>query len=150
MLTVGEAPEAASVPDLVGLSYPEAENKLEEAGFLLGGVKEEPSNTVPAGVIIKLNPPPRTALDPNSFVYLTTSVGPPDSSSMPTATPTASSSPSPALSGTAMLPIREENKPPNLLVNGNLSGIYYSVASLPRRDHPEEGFTPAAGAQYTN
>jgi hypothetical protein len=76
LLTVGEAPEGARVPDLAGLSYPEAENKLEEAGFLLGGVKEAPSNTVPAGVIIKQNRPPGTALDPNSFIYLTTSVGP--------------------------------------------------------------------------
>jgi beta-lactam-binding protein with PASTA domain len=52
-LTVGKAPQATGVPDLVGLSYPVAENKLEEAGFLLGGVKEASSNTAPAGVIIK-------------------------------------------------------------------------------------------------
>src|SRR5918998_1362891 len=39
-LTIGEPPEVAEVPDLVGLSYPEAENKLEEAGLLLGGVEE--------------------------------------------------------------------------------------------------------------
>jgi hypothetical protein len=81
MLTVGEAPDVAKVPDLVGLGYSEAENKLEEAGFLLGGVKEESSETVPAGVIIKQDPPPETTLDPNSYVYLTTSVGPPESAS---------------------------------------------------------------------
>jgi eukaryotic-like serine/threonine-protein kinase len=81
LLTVGETPEVAKVPDLVGLSYPEAENKLEEAGFLLGGVKKAPSETVPAGVIMKQDPPPGTTLDPNSYVYLTTSVGPPDTGS---------------------------------------------------------------------
>jgi eukaryotic-like serine/threonine-protein kinase len=78
LLTVGETPEVEKVPDLVGLSYPEAENKLEEAELLLGGVKEAPSETVPAGVIVKQDPPPGTTLDPNSYVYLTTSVGPPD------------------------------------------------------------------------
>jgi hypothetical protein len=77
-LTVGEPPEVAKVPDLVDLSYPEAENKLEEAGLLLGGVEEVPSETVPAGMIMKQDPPPGTTLDPNSYVYLTTSVGPPD------------------------------------------------------------------------
>jgi hypothetical protein len=78
LLTVGKTPEVEKVPDLVGLSYPEAENKLEEAELLLGGVKEAPSETVPAGVIVKQDPPPGTTLDPNSYVYLTTSVGPPD------------------------------------------------------------------------
>jgi hypothetical protein len=78
LLTAGEAPEVAEVPDLVGLSYPEAENKLEEADLLLGGVEEAPSETVPAGVIMEQDPPSGTTLDPNSYVYLTTSVGPPD------------------------------------------------------------------------
>ncbi len=79
-LTVGETPEIAEVPNLVGLSYPEAENKLEEAGLLLGGVEEAPSETVPAGVIMKQDPPPGTTLDVGTYVYLTTSVGPPDTS----------------------------------------------------------------------
>jgi hypothetical protein len=78
LLTVGEAPEIAKVPDLVGLGYSEAENEVEEAGLLLGGVKEAPSETVPEGVIMKQNPSPGTTLDPDSYVYLTTSVGPPD------------------------------------------------------------------------
>jgi serine/threonine-protein kinase len=77
-LTVGETPVLAEVPDLVGLSYPEAENRLEEADLLLGGVEEAPSETVPAGVIISQNPPPGTTLDMGTYVYLTTSVGPPD------------------------------------------------------------------------
>ena len=81
LLTVGEAPEVAKVPDLVGLSYPEAENKLDEAGLLLGGVREAPSETVPAGEIMKQDPRSGTTLDPNSYVYLTTSVGPPDTAS---------------------------------------------------------------------
>src|SRR5215218_2959038 len=78
LLTVSETPELAEVPDLVGFSYPEAENRLEEADLLLGGVEEEPSETVPAGVIIRQNPPPGTTLDMGTYVYLTTSVGPPE------------------------------------------------------------------------
>jgi hypothetical protein len=79
-LVVGETPEVAEVPDLVGISYPEAENRLEEAGFLLGGVKEAPNETVPAGVIMKQNPPPGTTADAGTYVYLTTSIGPPEGS----------------------------------------------------------------------
>jgi len=63
----------------VGLSYPEAENKLDEAGLLLGGVREAPSETVPAGEIMKQDPRSGTTLEPDSsYVYLTTSVGPPE------------------------------------------------------------------------
>jgi PASTA domain len=76
LLTVGEGARVARIPNLVGLSYTEAENKLEGSGFLLGGVQEAPSATVPAGVIMKQDPPAGTPLEPNSYVYLTTSVGP--------------------------------------------------------------------------
>ncbi len=76
LLTIGMAPEPKRVPDLIGLSYPEAENRLERAGFLLGGVEEASSDTVPAGVIMKQNPAPGTEQDPHSYVHLTTSVGP--------------------------------------------------------------------------
>ena len=77
LLTVGEGQQVTKVPDLTGLPYSEAENRLEEAGYLLGGVKEAPSDTVPAGVIMKQDPPPGTTLAPNRYVYLTDSLGPP-------------------------------------------------------------------------
>jgi eukaryotic-like serine/threonine-protein kinase len=163
LLAVGEAPEVAKVPDLVGLSFPEAEKSLEESGFLLGGVQEAHSETMPAGMIVKQDIPPGTTLGPNSYVYLTTSVGPPeesnaaqwtepqpDSSPTPTATPTASPSASPAPSGAGGSPVRIENERPSLLANGNRSGIYYVLDSLLRRYHPKEGFTPPADVQYTN
>ena len=76
LLTVGEGPQVVRVPDLIGLSYSEAENELEESGLLLGGVEEAPSETVPAGVIFKQDPSPGTRLDPDSYVHLTTSLGP--------------------------------------------------------------------------
>jgi hypothetical protein len=77
LITVGKGQQVAKVPDLTGLTYPKAKNKLEDAGYLLGGVKEATSSTVPAGVIMAQDPPPGTALTPNSYVYLTDSVGPP-------------------------------------------------------------------------
>ena len=76
-LTVGGGPGAAKVPALVGLTYSEAEGKLEQAGYLLGGVKEIQSATVPAGVIAGQNPKVGTTLDQGSYVYLMTSIGPP-------------------------------------------------------------------------
>jgi beta-lactam-binding protein with PASTA domain len=163
LLTVGEAPEAAKVPDLVGLSYPEAENSLEESGFLLGGVKEAHSETVPSGMIIKQNPSPRATPAMGTYVYLTTSVGPPgesnavqrpepqpDSSPTPTAAPTASPSASPAPSGAGVPPVRGENGSPSHSADGNRSGIYHVLASLLRRYHPKGGFTSPAEAQYTD
>jgi len=77
LLTVGKGQKVTKVPDLTGLPYSEAEDKLEETGYLLGGVKEATSETVPAGVIMKQDPPPGTTLDPGSYVYLTDSIGPP-------------------------------------------------------------------------
>jgi eukaryotic-like serine/threonine-protein kinase len=77
VLAVGGGPRMAKVPDLVGVTYSEAVGKLERAGYLLGGVKEIPSKTVPAGVIAEQDPRAGTPLDQGSFVYLTTSVGPP-------------------------------------------------------------------------
>ena len=81
ILTVGEAAQPGRVPEVVGLSYPEAEKTLEDSGFLLGGVKEATSETVPEGVISKQKPKPGTTLEAGSYVYLTTSLGPPEGGS---------------------------------------------------------------------
>lgn len=78
VLTIGDGERTTRVPKLVGISYPEAETKLKEAGFLLGGVEEVASKTVPAGVIVKQDPAAGTALNTGDNVYLTTSVGRPD------------------------------------------------------------------------
>jgi serine/threonine protein kinase len=77
MLTVGEGPQVARVPDLVGLTYSEAEGELGRAGLPLGGVREVFSETVPAGVIASQDPQAGSMLDRGSYVYLTTSIGPP-------------------------------------------------------------------------
>ena len=77
VLTVGGGPQVAQVPNLVGLTYAEAERKLEQAGYHLGGVEEVPSETVPAGIIAEQDPQAGATLERGSFVYLTTSIGPP-------------------------------------------------------------------------
>jgi len=93
----GGDPRREGVPDLVGLPYPEAEQTLLEAGFVLGGVVEEPSQTVPAGVILAQDPGAGDAAPPGSAVTLTTSTGAVStpSSASPTAPASASASPSP-------------------------------------------------------
>ena len=107
LLVVGEGPRTVpgegvprrgGVPDLVGLPYPEAEQILQEAGFVLGGVVEEPSQTVPAGVILAQDPGAGDAAPPGSAVTLTTSTGAEGapSSASPTASPSASASASPS------------------------------------------------------
>src|SRR5829696_9069555 len=77
LLTVGTGQQVTKVPHLTGLTYSGAEGRLEKAGYLLGGVEEVTSQTVPAGVIMKQDPPPGTTLAPGSYVYLTDSIGPP-------------------------------------------------------------------------
>jgi serine/threonine protein kinase len=105
LLTVGEGQQVTKVPDLRGLPYSEAENRLEEAGYLLGGVEEATSQTVPAGVVMKQDPPPGTTLAPGSYVYLTDSVGPPaegtDATQSASSTASAQSVPSGGVSGEA-------------------------------------------------
>src|SRR5918995_5307010 len=93
----GGEPRREGVPDLVGLPYPEAEQALREAGFVLGGVVEEPSQTVSAGVILAQDPGAGDAAPPGSAVTLTTSTGAVStpSSASPTAPASVSASPSP-------------------------------------------------------
>jgi len=144
-LAVGEAPEVAKVPDLVGLSYPEAENSLEQSGFLLGGVQEAHSETEPAGMIIEQDSPPGTKLEPNSYVYITTSVGPSEESNA------AERGASGGASGRQPEPSSDASSEEAAVSAAvGSQGTYHGVDSLLRRYHPDGRFTSAADAQYTN
>jgi tRNA A-37 threonylcarbamoyl transferase component Bud32 len=99
LLTVGKGQQVTKVPDLTGLTYSEAEDRLEGAGYLLGGVEEATSQTVPAGVIMKQDPPPGTTLDSGSYVYLTDSVGPPAENTGATQSPSSTASAQSVASG---------------------------------------------------
>jgi tRNA A-37 threonylcarbamoyl transferase component Bud32 len=136
LLAVGETPEVAKIPDLVGLSYPDAENSLEESGYLLGGVQEAHSETVPAGMIMKQDPPPGTTLEPNSYVYLTTSVGPPMESNLAERR---------AFDGTSGSKHESFSE-----ASSWEAAVSTAVESLLRRYHPGKGFTSPADAQYSN
>jgi hypothetical protein len=78
---------------------------LVEAGYLLGGVEEATSQTVPAGVVMKQDPPPGTSLAPGSYVYLTDNTGPPaegtDETQSASSAVSAQSVPSGGVSGEA-------------------------------------------------
>src|SRR5919112_4504395 len=131
-----KAPDGAKIPDLVGLSYPEAEHYLEESGFLLGGVQEAHSETVPAGMIIEQDRPPGTTLEPNSYVYLTTSVGPPQESY--------------AAAREVFGIVSNSQHEPSSDASDVVAEVSAAVDSLLRRYHPKEGFTSAADTQYAN
>ena len=81
------APQATEAPDLVGLSYPEAEAAIEEAGLTLGGLEEIPGDTLPAGRIVGQDPSAGTEMKPDANVYLTTSVSAPAGQAGPGPTP---------------------------------------------------------------
>ena len=128
LLMVGEGQQVTKVPDLRSLPYSEAENRLEEAGYLLGGVEEATSQTVPAGVIMKQDPPPGTTLTPGSYVYLTASVGPPAEGTNETqstsSTASAQSVPSGGVSGEAAAVAGAVRGHYEAIGAGNFEGAY--------------------------
>ena len=128
LLMVGEGQQVTKVPDLRSLPYSEAENRLEEAGYLLGGVEEATSQTVPAGVIMKQDPPPGTTLTPGSYVYLTASVGPPaegtDETQSTSSTASAQSVPSGGVSGEAAAVAGAVRGHYEAIGAGNFEGAY--------------------------
>ena len=80
----------AEVPDLTGLTQADAEAALDEANLELGTVSQEQSDTVPAGVVIRQDPPAGEQVDRGSSVSIVVSTGPPTPTPTPTPTPSAS------------------------------------------------------------
>jgi beta-lactam-binding protein with PASTA domain len=82
-------PVAAAIPNVVGtgitggVSLTGAEPTLNAAGFAVGTVTYQPSNSVPAGVVVSQNPPAGTIAAWDSPVSLVYSSGPPTSVTMP-------------------------------------------------------------------
>jgi serine/threonine-protein kinase len=77
----------AVVPDLVGRSQADAEAALTDAGLELGTVAQEQSEAVPAGVVIRQDPPAGEQVDKGSAVSIVVSTGPPSPSPSPTVSP---------------------------------------------------------------
>ncbi len=74
-VSLGPVPVTVPVPNVRGLTVPEAEAALAEAGLTAGAVTEEYSATVPAGRIIRQTPAAGTEVAPGSAVALVVSLG---------------------------------------------------------------------------
>ncbi len=73
---VSEGAALVEVPFLVGLEQSAAEARIIADGFVLGGVTEEPSTTVPAGIVLRQSPTANIPMAPGTAVELVVSSGP--------------------------------------------------------------------------
>ena len=71
------APPAAEVPDLFGMTLPEAENELARVSLKLGAWNEIPDYEIPAGRVVVQGPEAGEEVDPETPVDLIISSGPP-------------------------------------------------------------------------
>ena len=72
-LTISKGQEAYPVPTLVGTSLQDAEQKIIEAGFILGGTAKEHSETYLSGVVIAQDPPAGSVAAKDTPINLTIS-----------------------------------------------------------------------------
>ena len=70
-------PATAEVPDLVGMTLPEAEDELAGAGLKLGAWNEIPDYEVPVGRVVVQGPEAGEGVEPDTPVDLIVSAGPP-------------------------------------------------------------------------
>lgn len=70
------APPSVEVPDLVGMTLPEAEDKLADAGLKLGAWNEIPTNESSPGRVVTQGPQAGEEADPDSPVDLIFSAAP--------------------------------------------------------------------------
>jgi eukaryotic-like serine/threonine-protein kinase len=76
IIFVSEGAALVEVPFLVGLELSAAESRIIADGFVLGQVTEEPSTTVPAGIVIRQTPSANIPMAPGTVVDLVVSSGP--------------------------------------------------------------------------
>jgi AcrR family transcriptional regulator len=76
-LTTAEASEAVEVPNLIGLTFPQARDELAQAGLEPGRRSEVKSVYIPTGTVISQYPTSGEAMEPGSDVDLLLSSGPP-------------------------------------------------------------------------
>ena len=77
-LLFDEAPERIAVPNVVGMSEEEARLQVVDAGFSVGRVSQETSETVESGLVISQDPNRDVFADPGSSVDLVVSLGRPE------------------------------------------------------------------------
>lgn len=76
-LTTTEASEAVEVPNLIGLTFPQARDELAQSGLEPGKRSEVKSIYIPTGTVISQYPTSGEAMEPGSGVDLVFSSGPP-------------------------------------------------------------------------
>ena len=74
-LTVVKAPGPVAIPPVEGLTPDQAQTLLEQAGFVVGDITQETSDTVPAGDVIRTEPVSGTEADYGSTVVIVVSSG---------------------------------------------------------------------------
>jgi serine/threonine-protein kinase len=75
-LEVSNGPGQQQVPDVKGKDPTDAANELGQAGFKVGPVVEEPSDSVDEGKVTRTDPPAGTDLDKGETVTIYVSSGP--------------------------------------------------------------------------
>ena len=71
----GGAPTLIEIPDLTGSDQAQALEDLQNLGFKIG-IENAADASVPAGSVIRTQPPSNTIINPNSLVTIIVSVGP--------------------------------------------------------------------------
>lgn len=77
VIEVGDGPSMAKVPDVVGLSLPEAKAALDKANLTVGLLREIPSDTAAEGVVVEQGYRAGTGVEAGTSVNLGISSGPP-------------------------------------------------------------------------
>jgi eukaryotic-like serine/threonine-protein kinase len=96
-LTVSNGPDKVKVPDVTNLELSDARAKLKEANLTQVNVVTQQDPTVPAGHVIKTDPPAGALVLPDQTITLVVSTGAPT----PTPAPTATAAPKPTATATA-------------------------------------------------
>jgi beta-lactam-binding protein with PASTA domain/tRNA A-37 threonylcarbamoyl transferase component Bud32 len=94
-LVISRGRTLAEVADVVGLTLPEAEERLRKAGLTVGRVEEAYDAHVPAGHVIKQNVAPGTKVESGAAIDLVVGKGPQPGPS-PTVQPGPQPTPAPA------------------------------------------------------
>jgi serine/threonine-protein kinase len=76
MLTDGGGSEFVAVPDLIGSTRLEAQQKLDGAGLILGDVRKRPSSRFPVGEVIEQDPAPDRQIQAGEKVNIVVAAAP--------------------------------------------------------------------------
>jgi serine/threonine-protein kinase len=87
-LTVSSGPGKITVPNVVGLPFQQAENKLTEAGLKFNLVTNPYNPSYQPGIVISTTPPAGTSVDPTQVIQLEVNGNPPPTATPATATAT--------------------------------------------------------------